>query len=150
MRRDGLDVELTVVGTGGFRAKMEQQGTELDCAESIDFAGFVSNEKLPEVYAGHDLFIHPGVWEEPLARVYIEALATGTPIVTREYGSVQSIIGDGGVTTDGSVEDYIRVIAELIQEYRFSALSEGAKKHVQRYRRDQIISQVQELYHTIL
>ncbi|CCC41189.1 probable glycosyltransferase, type 1 [Haloquadratum walsbyi C23] len=150
LRQDGLDVELTVVGTGGFRAKMEQQRTELDCAESIDFAGFVSNEKLPEVYAGHDLFIHPGVWEEPLARVYIEALATGTPIVTREYGSVQSIIGDGGVTADDSVESYIEVISDVLRDNRLASLSKGAKDHVRRYERKKIVSQIEELYQSLL
>lgn len=150
LRQRDLEAQLTVVGTGELQSKMEQQIAEFDIEDSVNFAGFVPNEQLPGLYANHDLFIHPGIWEEPLARVYIEALATGTPIVTRQYGSIDTIIGDGGVTTDGSVEHFVQSIANLIRENRLPVLSEGAKSHVSRYDQDQIVFKVEEMYNSLL
>ncbi|AAG18689.1 LPS biosynthesis [Halobacterium salinarum NRC-1] len=150
LRQREHDVELTVVGTGGLQSKMEEQSVNRNVEDYVDFAGFVSNEQLPSVYASHDVFIHPGIWEEPLARVYIEALATGTPIVTREYGSIETIIGDGGVTTDGSIDGFVQTIAELINANKLPALSEGGRSHVERYDRSQIVSQVEDLYGSVL
>jgi glycosyltransferase involved in cell wall biosynthesis len=150
LRQRNFDVQLTVVGTGGLQSRMERQTTEFDLNDYIDFEGFVPNEQLPDLYSSHDIFIHPGIWEEPLARVYIEALATGTPIVTREYGSIESIIGNGGVTAAGSVESYIEVISEVLREGQLTSLSKGAKYHVKRYEREKIVSQVEELYQSLL
>jgi glycosyltransferase involved in cell wall biosynthesis len=149
LQKRGFDVQLTVAGAGGLRSKMEEQARDVGIEEHVDFLGFVSNDELPALYAHHDVFIHPGIWEEPLARVYIEALATGTPIVTRQYGSIDSIIGGGGVTTDGSGEDFTRTLANLINEERLPALSTAAKTQFGRYDRGRIVSQVEEVYNSL-
>lgn len=149
LRQKGIQSSLTIVGTGGLQAKMEKQIKQFNLGDSVTFNGFVPNAELPAVYANHDLFIHPGTWEEPLARVYIEALATGTPIVTREYGTIETIIGPGGVTTDGSVENFINSIESLVQENGLDELSDGGKNHSRRYRRSEIVEDIEALYQSI-
>jgi len=149
LRQREHDVELTVVGTGGLQSKMEEQSVNRNVEDYVDFVGFVSNEQLPSVYASHDVFIHPGIWEEPLARVYIEALATGTPIVTREYGSIKTIIGDGGVTTDGSIDSFVQTIAALIKANELPPISKAASRHIERYERAGVVSQVERMYERV-
>jgi glycosyltransferase involved in cell wall biosynthesis len=146
--RERLDSEivLTVVGKGGLQSKMERQASVYGVADAVRFRGFIKNRGLPEVYASHDLFIHPGVWEEPLARVYLEALATGTPIVTRKYGSIAEIIGGGGITTDGTIEGFVDAIAAAITHERLRELSEGAKETVVEYHRSRVIDRIEHMY----
>jgi len=148
--RERLDeqVTLTVVGDGGRRSAMERQASELGVTDAVTFRGFVPNERLPSVYAAHDLFIYPGIWEEPLARVYLEALATGTPVVSTEYGSVASILGDGGVTTDGSVDGFVSAVAGLLRDGRLPDLSDGARRKADGYRLDRVIPQIESIYRT--
>lgn len=149
LRENGLDVRLTVVGDGQERTAIEQQTKRAGVQQWIDVRGYVPNAELPKIYAAHDVLIHPGIWEEPLARVYIEALATGTPIVTSEYGSIREIIGEGGVTVDGSVEDFERAIADLVTNHRLPDLSQGCTVKVEDYRRDGVVDHLCDVYDEI-
>lgn len=145
----GIDASLTVVGDGQERAEMVEQARTSGRTDRVDFRGHVSNEELPEVYVAHDVLLHPGIWQEPLARVYIEALATGTPIVTTEYGAVETVVGDGGVTTDGTVSGFVDIIAELIRDERLLSLSQGSMETIDRYRLERVIPQIEALYDSI-
>lgn len=140
------DFRLTVVGTGGLESMVREQAREYGVDHLIDFAGFVPNSELPSVYARHDCFVYPGIWEEPLARVYLEALSTGTPIVTSEYGSIESIIGDGGVTTDGSIDGFRRTILKLVRGNRFEQLSRGGERKIREYDRERIVNALTDVY----
>jgi glycosyltransferase involved in cell wall biosynthesis len=137
---------LTVVGKGGLRSEMEQQASDFGLRNVVDFKGFVPNEQLPTVYANHDLFVYPGVWDEPLARVYLEALSTGTPIVTSEYGNIQSIVGEGGITTDGSINDFALVLESLISNKDLKRVSKGAKKKSEEYKPAKIVESIEQMY----
>jgi glycosyltransferase involved in cell wall biosynthesis len=140
------EFELTIVGTGGMEEMLREQARELGVTDSVDFAGFVPNKELPATYAHHDLFVFPALWEEPLARVYLESLATGTPIITTEYGSIGEIIGDGGVTVDDSVESFVTGIQRIVDENRFAALSRGAEQRSEDYQLQDTISQIEAMY----
>lgn len=140
------DFRLTVVGTGGLESMVREQAREHGVDHLVDFAGFVPNGELPSVYARHDCFVYPGIWEEPLARVYLEALSTGTPIVTSEYGAIESIIGDGGVTTDGSIDGFRRTILTLVRNRRFQELSRGGKRKMREYDRERIVEALTDVY----
>lgn len=140
------EFRLTVVGTGGLESTIREQAKEYGVDHLVDFAGFVPNGDLPSVYARHDCFVYPGIWEEPLARVYLEALSTGTPIVTSEYGSIESIIGDGGVTTDGSIDGFRRTILDLVRNGRFEELSRGGKQKMEEYDRQRIVDALTDVY----
>jgi glycosyltransferase involved in cell wall biosynthesis len=144
-----MDFELTIVGTGGMEQTLRNQAEKLGVTDVVDFAGFVPNKELPGVYAHHDIFVFPALWEEPLARVYLESLATGTPIITSEYGSISEIIGEGGVTVIGSPESYINKIDEVTSRDHLECLSEGGKRSVEKYELLSIISQIEDLYKRI-
>ncbi|SEP68815.1 glycosyltransferase family 4 protein [Natrinema salaciae] len=141
-------VSLSIVGKGGLRTRMEQQAHDLSVRDSVDFMGFVPNEKLPTIYANHDLFIYPGIWDEPLARVYLEALATGTPIISSDYGDIRSILGNGGVITDGTVEGFVSAISDIITNKRFDQISEDAKLKSNEYQADQVLPKIEKVYST--
>jgi glycosyltransferase involved in cell wall biosynthesis len=149
LNRNERDFELTIVGTGGMEETLREQAEELGVGGAVDFAGFVPNKQLPDVYACHDLFVFPAVWEEPLARVYLECLATGTPIITSKYGSISDIIGNGGVTVDGSIESFVYGIRNLVTEDRFEDLSKGAKEKSKDYQIHNIISKIESMYENL-
>jgi len=68
----------TIVGDGPLRAKMES--IALDSGGSIQLLGWQDYEKLPEIYAGADLYWQPSLrdtWALPVA----EAMASGMPVL---------------------------------------------------------------------
>ncbi|WP_458206757.1 hypothetical protein [Haladaptatus sp. NG-SE-30] len=52
--RSSLPGMLSVVGTGPREEWMREQAARFSVEDIVEFYGFVSNERLPEVYANHD------------------------------------------------------------------------------------------------
>ncbi|HEX6818415.1 MAG TPA: glycosyltransferase family 4 protein [Ktedonobacterales bacterium] len=61
----------------------------------IDFLGTVDEEGKRELMVNSRALILPLEWDEPFGMVFIEALACGTPILTRPRGSVPELLRNG-------------------------------------------------------
>lgn len=87
------DANLAVVGDGPDRADLEEyfKGTR------TKFMGMMSGDALSEVYASGDVFVMPSE-SETLGFVVLEAMASGTPVVSVAAGGLTDIITKPGVT----------------------------------------------------
>ncbi|MFV8827460.1 glycosyltransferase family 4 protein [Alkalihalobacterium sp. APHAB7] len=54
--------------------------------------GFVAPDQIQYWFAAADIFVCPSQWQEPLARVHYEAMASGRPIVTTARGGNPEVI----------------------------------------------------------
>lgn len=61
----------------------------------IDFLGEVNDEQKRDLLSNARALLFPVDWPEPFGLVMIEALACGTPVITRRRGSIPEIIRDG-------------------------------------------------------
>jgi len=137
------DYELTIVGDGYLQEPLEAAIKERGLNATV--AGRIPYGELPEVYANHDVFVYPGIWEEPFARVFLEALASGTPIIGSSVGDLGEIVGEAGVVTDGSPE----ALAEAVHQMRgddLSTMSTEAKERAERYLPSEVVPQLEEMY----
>ncbi len=62
---------------------------------NIIYDGFLHGDSLRERYAGAKALLFPVKWEEPFGLVMIEAMASGTPVIAYNRGSVSEIVRDG-------------------------------------------------------
>lgn len=142
------EYELTVVGGGVLQSHLEEQIAEKDVNGSV--AGRVPYEELPDVYASHDIFVYPGIWEEPFARVFLEALATGTPIVGSSVGDLETIVGEAGVATDGSISGLAEGIVEISDRETLSEMSQAANRRARQYEPSEVIPQFEAFYRRVI
>jgi spore coat protein SA len=63
--------------------------------EHVTFIKFVQPKKIPDLYMMSDLFVCSSQWQEPLARVHYEAMASGLPIITSNRGGNPEVIEEG-------------------------------------------------------
>lgn len=75
------DVHLVVAGDGPLRADADELGQRL-LGERFQRLR-VARADMPTLYRSADLFLHMSI-DEPSANAYLEALATGLPIVTHD------------------------------------------------------------------
>ena len=61
----------------------------------IRFVGQVDRYEMPSVMIEHDVLVFPSVWEEPLARVVQEAMASGLVVIGTVTGGTAEILRDG-------------------------------------------------------
>ena len=141
---------LTVAGRGYLRDELERAARSRGVEADVEFTGHIPHDEMPELYATHDLFVYPGIWNEPFGRVFLEALATGTPVVATDVGSVDEIIGDAGVVVEGSVDGLTDGITKIVEAAAFDALSSAGRSRVQNYRVADVLPAFESWYRRIL
>ena len=124
---------LTPESDGSTAVKTHNNHYETHEFKPLNTPEYIDNERLPEVYATHDLFVYPGKWDEPFGRVFLEALASGLPVVSSDVGNVWEIIGEGGAVIEGTVDSFVDTIRELAEERHLELLSREAKRSVGEY-----------------
>lgn len=141
----GIDATLTVVGDGPCRGEMEQQASDLGVAAYVDFQGHIAYDSLPPLYASHDLFVYPGQWDEPFGRVFLEALAAGTPVVATDVGAAREILGDSGVVVENG-SDLSSAVADVLEPRSLRELSEHTGDTIAGYRKERVVDEIEEMY----
>ncbi len=114
---------LLVVGGGPYESDLRKLAAETGVADSVRFTGAVPWEELPAHYGAGDVFAMPcrtrrgGLDVEGLGIVYLEASATGLPVVAGDSGGAPDAVLDGEtgwVVRGGAPEEAAdRVIALL-------------------------------------
>lgn len=88
------DVRLLVVGRGQpkrYLRFIESHGLE----RTVEFVGFARGDELPRYYASADLFCSPATGRESFGLVVMEAMASGTAVVTTAIPGHQGILSHG-------------------------------------------------------
>ena len=82
---------LLIVGQGPARAALEAQIASLGLQGRVRLLGALPHEALPALFAAADVMVLPSA-TEGLANVWVEALASGTPIVTADVGGAREVV----------------------------------------------------------
>jgi phosphatidylinositol alpha-1,6-mannosyltransferase len=109
----GGDPVLLLVGDGPYRAELNRLADRLALCSSVIFAGPVPASELPAHYDAGNVFAMPcrtrrgGLDVEGLGMVYLEASATGLPVVGGDSGGAPDAILDGetGFVVPGDSEE---------------------------------------------
>ncbi|MEV5890880.1 glycosyltransferase family 4 protein [Nonomuraea fuscirosea] len=116
------DAVLLLVGGGPYRRTLERLAAG---RESIRFTGTVPAASLPGYYAVADVFAMPcrtrlkGVDVEGLGIVFLEASATGLPVVAGASGGAPDAVrpGDTGLVVDGEDPGEVaQAVVELLSD----------------------------------
>ncbi|GAB2836830.1 glycosyltransferase family 4 protein [Streptomyces daliensis] len=119
------DAVLLIVGGGPYRADLEKLAAETGVADSVRFTGPVPWEELPAHYGAGDVFAMPcrtrrgGLDVEGLGIVYLEASATGLPVVSGDSGGAPDAVLDGEtgyVVRGGEPGEAAERIVTLLQD----------------------------------
>ncbi|MFE9770270.1 glycosyltransferase family 4 protein [Streptomyces sp. NPDC005931] len=95
------DAVLLIVGGGPYEKDLRRLARETGVAASVRFTGSVPWSELPAHYGAGDVFAMPcrtrrgGLDVEGLGIVYLEASATGLPVVAGDSGGAPDAVLDG-------------------------------------------------------
>lgn len=62
--------------------------------KKVIFLSFIDDETLRTYYSAADVVVCPSIWQEPLGKVVLEALAFEKPVVASRVGGIPEIITD--------------------------------------------------------
>ncbi|MER5948183.1 glycosyltransferase family 4 protein [Streptomyces sp. NPDC001904] len=109
IRRAVPDAMLLLVGDGPYAPGLRQVALDEGVLDSVVFAGGHPHRALPSFYAAADAFAMPcrtrrrGLEVEGLGIVYLEAAASGLPVLAGDSGGAPDAVRDGetGHVVDG-------------------------------------------------
>jgi glycosyltransferase involved in cell wall biosynthesis len=145
---------LRIVGDGTQSAALKQLAEQLKVSDSIDFPGWVEQQRIAQEYAAATLAVIPSVWPENLPTVAIEALAVGRPIVGSRTGGVSELIDDGingFIVEPGNDAALAEAIISLLSDTPLlrSAAKASASK-AQAFSNDAFVDRLLDVYKGIL
>jgi phosphatidylinositol alpha-1,6-mannosyltransferase len=126
------DAVLLIVGGGPYRKDLERLADATGVRDSVRFTGPVPWQELPAHYGAGDVFAMPcrtrrgGLDVEGLGIVYLEASATGLPVVAGDSGGAPDAVLDGetGYVVPG------RSVAAVADRVAALLLDEGLRRRM--------------------
>ncbi|MFJ4618471.1 glycosyltransferase family 4 protein [Streptomyces sp. NPDC088812] len=150
------DAVLLIVGGGPYEKDLRRLAHETGVAGSVRFTGAVPWSELPAHYGAGDVFAMPcrtrrgGLDVEGLGIVYLEASATGLPVVAGDSGGAPDAVLDGEtgwVVRGGSPQEAAERIVVLLgdAELRRRMGERGRQWVEERWRWDLLAQRLEEL-----
>jgi len=122
--------------------------------EAIVFTGYVSDRKVPELYAACDVFCYPSLWEG-FGLTPAEAQACGKPVVAFNNAAIPEVVSNGhtGLLVEPrNVEALAEALISLLQNkgLRIRMGSKARARVLRLFSWDIAAQQTLDVYHEVL
>ncbi|WP_367175544.1 glycosyltransferase family 4 protein [Haloarcula rubripromontorii] len=137
---------LRIYGKGKLKSKIEAIISEKDLTQvSINYSSY---RKLPEVYANAGLLVHASKYTEPFSRTWLEAMASGTPLVASRNPSSSDILKDVAKFYDPfDTQALSETLQEVLENQSMrESMARSGKHRVKRYTPEKIGRMYTDLY----
>ena len=148
---DRTDLTLLLVGDGPQRQHLEQQVVDLGIQKQVVFAGMQRQQDIPTFYRLGSVFCSAST-SETQGLTYVEALASGLPVLCRADDCLDNLIEDG---SNGwqyhTKEEYHQYLDLLCSDANFyKKLSDQALSSSARYDRLKFTESVIDVYEQLI
>ena len=111
------DAQLVIIGGGAERDALQAQARQLGLADRVRLLGSQSREQVAQWLAAADVMALATA-SEGLANVWVEALASGTPVITCDVGGAREIItgNDAGRLVAHSADAFAEAIKGILAD----------------------------------
>jgi glycosyltransferase involved in cell wall biosynthesis len=123
-----------------YEAKIMGLIEDLGIKDHVEFTGVVSSEELQSLYRHARVYYMPTKFET-FGGVFVEAMASGTPIVAMKNSAVQYVVQDGVTgflrdTEEGQKEALMKLFSD---EALYREMQANCLKAAERYKWDNVI-----------
>lgn len=142
IHRQMPDTRLIITGSSFFggAAKTAYESSLVKLAEPVSdaivFTGYLPHEKLKYLYSAVDLIVLPSVWQDPCPLVVLEAMASGTCLVSSAVGGIPEVVEDqvnGVLVLANSPFDLAQAVCKVLADL-------DGKRRIEIAAREKIIS----------
>jgi glycosyltransferase involved in cell wall biosynthesis len=145
----GGDALFTIVGVGPLEAQLRDQCTRLGLDGIVEWRGAVPRSELPDVFRSADAFVLPSQ-HESFGVVFIEALATGIPVIATRCGGPEEIVtDDDGLLIPVDDPQALALSMEQIATSAFDS-SRIRERFLSRFSGTVVSAQIRGLYDAVL
>ena len=147
-----LDMEVTLIGDGPERARLERLASELGVAERVAFLGARPHAEMPGLLSSADLAVFPSLMEATSVAA-LESMACEVPVAASRVGGLPEIVDHevGALFEPGTPESLARTVVALLRGGRLRDLGRTARARVvERWSNDRLADRHVEVYEDIV
>ena len=142
------------VGDGILRDPLQRRAAELGLADRIVFAGLVDSARIPAMISAMDLVVHASL-REGLARVLVQGLLCGKPVVSYDIDGAPEVIIDGEtgrLVPPESIDELAEAVIDLVEHPDGAARmgAEGRRRFKDQFRAETMVRRLEEIYRDLL
>jgi glycosyltransferase involved in cell wall biosynthesis len=149
---DRPDVELLVAGDGTHRDRLESLAETLGVADQTNFLGFVPDAELPSLYSSSDAFLFLSRYEG-FGLTFLEAMASGTPVIGTPVGGFPDIVTDGeeGFVVERHPESVADAIGQMADSVTLTEnMSRRARTLAESRTWDTVAAETEAVYESVV
>ena len=150
-------IKLRVVGEGTLLKKLQNLAKKLKISHQVDFFGFDSYENMPKHYRWANIFCLPsrptGKIAEQFGMVFLEALASGLPIVTTRVGAISEVLKSRGTLVEPDNPESLAKALEktwLSLQKKPNIMKKQRKTAEKYYNKDKTAQKIYSIYKKVL
>jgi glycosyltransferase involved in cell wall biosynthesis len=151
--RELPDTEFWVVGQDSVEMRMKELCHLKDVDTAFRFLGWRRHTELLDLYRGMDVFVMPSL-EEAFGVVFLEAMASGVPVIGTRVGGVSELIQhevNGLLVDPEDPEGLSRAIIRVLEDSSLeSQITEAGLQTVKRFGVDDMMTCTYQVYKAIL
>jgi colanic acid/amylovoran biosynthesis glycosyltransferase len=150
------NAKLTIAGEGPMLCELKEWTRKLRIDNRVALPGFVSQEKLRDIFYESDIFLHPSETgrdgnQEGIPNSMLEAMASGLPVFATNHGGIPEAIENGVSGILVPERDHAalaHVLLEAVQDrHLLSRLAQcGAKAVAEKFDQRIQVRQLETLY----
>ncbi len=148
--RQGLDLELALLGEGKHRPELETQAAALGVADRVHFQGqLTAGRAVRNELDQADLFVLPS-FQEGLPRAMVEAMARGLPCIGSTVGGIPELLPAEDMVAPGDAAGLAAKIGKVLADpARLARMSARNLETARAYREDCLTARREEFYRTV-
>ena len=150
IKRD-KDIKLIIVGDGPYKTKLVKEINRLDISNHVVFTGAVSGDEIYKYYQLGNIFVSAST-SETQGLTYIEALASGMPMVCKKDKCLDGVIekGTNGFVFENEKEFVDSVLLILNDSVLMDKMRKSSLEKSDSFSKEEFGLKVERLYKKIL
>lgn len=116
-QEENIEHKLVIIGRKGWLyKKILEKISKTPFSHDIVFSDFMSDDDLPFLYSGAEIFLYPSLYEG-FGLPVLEAMSCGSPVITSNLSSLPEVAGDAAILVDPmNVEEIVQAMEKLLRD----------------------------------
>ncbi|MBU2068454.1 glycosyltransferase family 4 protein, partial [Patescibacteria group bacterium] len=142
--------KILIAGSGEQEKELKDLTKKLEFENKVIFLGQIDYNDLPKYYSSSDIFVRPSL-SEGLGNVFLEAMATGLPVIGTKVGGIPDFLEDRKtglfceVNNPKSIANKIKEVLENDQ-LRKTLIDNGLNLVREKYTWDSVAQKMENIF----
>ncbi len=140
------EYELVIIGDGPDKEKITNKSKELRIDNRVKFLGIKNREFIASELNESIAFVLSSV-VEGFPKVVIEAMGTGTPVISTNVGNVSMVVGEAGLIAEpNNPVDLCNKMKSFVESNNWKKFSEEALNKASQYTWSAVVDRLEKHY----